>query len=88
MSAPWVEGADGRGEGETIVLHLSEQSNIHKILIYNGYLESQHLYEANGKTTKIQVDFGEGSIVTQDLPEREFSEETGVSSYPDIIEFP
>ena len=86
VATPWIEGAEGKGEGEVIILHLSEKTDVHRILIYNGYLESRHLYEANGKPMKIQVDFGEGTIVTQSLDDWEYTEEAGVLPNADNIE--
>lgn len=67
ISTPWVEGVDGNGEGQTIVLHLAAPERVYGILVYGGYLESEYLYGINGKPTNIKVDFGNGAVVEQRL---------------------
>ncbi|MCH5275615.1 MAG: zinc-ribbon domain-containing protein [Lachnospiraceae bacterium] len=67
ITTPWVEGSVGDGTGETITIHLSEPTTVYGILMYNGYLESEYLYQANGKPKTVQVDFGNGNIVTHTI---------------------
>lgn len=68
LTTPWVENASGTGVGESVILHLNTEQKVYGLLLYNGYLESQYLFEINGKVTRVQVDFGDGNPVTMDVP--------------------
>ncbi len=56
----WVEGVDGTGEGQVLVLHLDGIHKISKIKIFNGYLKTKRRYSINGKITTAAIDFGNG----------------------------
>ena len=64
----WVEGEDGDGAGETITIYLSNPTEVHGILLFNGYLASVDLYDKNGKVTAVFVDFGDGNNLEFDVP--------------------
>lgn len=68
LTTPWVENASGTGAGESVTLHLDTAQKVYGLLLYNGYLESQYLFDINGKVTRVQVDFGDGNPVTMDVP--------------------
>lgn len=89
ISTPWVEGVDGNGEGQTIVLHLAAPEQVYGILVYGGYLESEYLYEINGKPTNIRVDFGNGAVVEQELSNGFQLQEGSITlQWPDRVQLP
>lgn len=89
ISTPWVEGVDGNGEGQTIVLHLAAPEQVYGILVYGGYLESEYLYEINGKPTNIRVDFGNGAVVEQGLANGFQLQEGSITlQWPDRVQLP
>lgn len=63
----WVENDPGTGEGQVITLHLDSVQPVQDVLLYNGYLDTKHLYDANGKVTRVKVDFGSGYSTETDL---------------------
>ena len=83
IATPWVEGTEGTGEGEKIILNLENPVNVHGILLYNGYLQNDDLHSSNGVVTKVSVDFGNGNIVETEIKDLTYSVELPV---PDRIE--
>ena len=66
-ATPWVEGVDGTGVGEQIILSLPGTTTVHGILLYNGYLQTDDLHSKNGIVTRVSVDFGNGVVVEEDV---------------------
>ena len=66
-ATPWVEGVDGTGVGEQIILSLPGTTTVHGILLYNGYLQTDDLHTKNGIVTRVSVDFGNGVVVEEDV---------------------
>ena len=66
-ATPWVEGVDGTGIGEQIILSLPGTTTVHGILLYNGYLQTDDLHTKNGRVTRVSVDFGNGVVVEEDV---------------------
>ena len=72
----WVEGVDGNGEGQSIVLHLDGIHKISCLKIYNGYLKTKRRYAINGRIETALVDYGNGhqqkvNLNLLNLPEEE-----------------
>lgn len=63
----WAENAPDTGAGQVITLHLDSVQPVQDVLLYNGYLDTKHLYDTNGKVTKVNVDFCNGYSVETDL---------------------
>lgn len=63
----WIEGVNGNGYEQFIVLHLSGVHEISKIRIFNGYLKTKRRYAINGKVTKALIDYGNGNRQMIDL---------------------
>ena len=63
----WVENDPGTGVGQVITLHLDSAQPVQDVLLYNGYLATKHLYDANGKVTKVKIDSCTGYTVETDL---------------------
>ncbi len=55
ISTAWIEGVDGTGEGEEITLHLDDEYEITKLVIYNGFLKTKRRYTINGKVDEIML---------------------------------
>lgn len=58
FNTAWCEGVEGNGEGERISLSLGDSKEINGLVVYNGYLASGKLYNANGKARIIRVRTG------------------------------
>ncbi len=70
----WIEGKNDLGIGESVTLRFDRIENITRLLIYNGFLNSKYRYGINGKVTKLQVEFDDGtsktiSVETMTVPE-------------------
>lgn len=60
LKTAWVEGVDGYGIGEYVDIYITHQiesfvNEIYGICIYNGYTESQKLWEENSRVKKIKL---------------------------------
>ncbi|MCR5507490.1 MAG: discoidin domain-containing protein [Lachnospiraceae bacterium] len=60
----WCEGVSGTGVGESITLKLDKKQPVFGIVIVNGYTADYTLYSNNGKVTDVQVDFGDGNVIS------------------------
>lgn len=58
----WVEGQEGVGIGETIVIQFKGQTLVQEFGIRNGYQASEEMFHQNGYVTKFSVDFGNGVV--------------------------
>ncbi|MDO4188327.1 MAG: zinc ribbon domain-containing protein [Lachnospiraceae bacterium] len=63
----WVEGVDGRGEGQVLVIHLDGLHKISSLKIYSGFLKTWARYTKNGKVTTVLVDYCNGQSQQVDL---------------------
>lgn len=53
---PWVEGADGYGEGEWVeYTFIANSPRITEIRIANGYVKSQTAWQNNSRVKKLKV---------------------------------
>ncbi len=50
---PWVEGAPGDGEGETLLISFPEAVEVSGLSVYNGYFADRELYWKNGRVSRI-----------------------------------
>lgn len=60
-SSCWVENVEGVGVGEWIQLTATSEKTISGIAIKNGYTGSEEQYNANGKVTKMLLEFSDGA---------------------------
>lgn len=63
----WVEGADGDGIGEWIMLQSNTPQSVGAIFITNGFTKSQDIYYKNNRVKKVKIEFSDGSSFTQEL---------------------
>jgi F5/8 type C domain-containing protein len=65
----WVEGVDGQGIGEWIVIEFDQLRLVKAIEINNGYNKDRELYLKNSRVKEIKVEFSRGvkaSVVLKD----------------------
>ncbi len=89
VNTVWVEGVNGTGAGEYLEFTMDGTQKISEIVIYNGYLESYHLYNANGRVSEVLIEFGNGYVVEYVLNCDGFASDSDepVSGYvPTVIE--
>src|ERR1043166_5440696 len=55
----WVEGGDGQGIGEWIVVEFDGLRLVKDIQIRNGYNKDQSIYEKNSRVKELRVEFSE-----------------------------
>lgn len=93
LNTVWVEGVDGVGRNEYIVLDLGEIKKVSGLEIYNGYLENKYLFEINGYATRVRVeapgqDTVEASLMTYPLDgEKEPLDEYEIDMERSLVEF-
>lgn len=56
----WCEGAEGYGEGESIILMLPETQKLYGLIIKNGYAGTEKQYNKNSKVTCVMLDLYNG----------------------------
>lgn len=66
-STTWVEGAAGRGEGESVTVYFENKHPIKAIRIANGYQKSEKAYSENNRVKGIELSFDDGKKYTCDL---------------------
>jgi hypothetical protein len=62
-STAWVEGVDGLGEGEYIILSADSPQKVHGIRILEGYMKSQEVYQQNAVPYKFRLEFSDGTVI-------------------------
>jgi hypothetical protein len=55
----WVEGVDGQGIGEWIVVEFDGLRLLKEIRIHNGYNKDKGIYEKNSRVKELRVEFSE-----------------------------
>jgi hypothetical protein len=63
----WVEGVDGDGIGEWLVLSWSTERNVKGFRIANGYGKTPRLFDRNGRVSKLALTFSSGERTTLTL---------------------
>jgi len=70
LNTAWVEGMDGQGIGEWLVVEFDGPRMVKEILINNGYNKDNDLYQKNSRVKGIKVEFSERekrSITLKDI---------------------
>ncbi|MEM7105524.1 MAG: hypothetical protein AAF502_20470 [Bacteroidota bacterium] len=57
----WVEGAEGHGEGESLLLQTTSATRFDAIKIWNGYQRSNEHWTKNGRVAKVSIGDGVNS---------------------------
>lgn len=63
----WVEGADGQGIGESVIVKFDTKCLVKGIHLYAGYQKSESLYYKNSRPSGIRLEFSDGSYDTYKL---------------------
>lgn len=66
-STSWVEGVQGSGIGEWVMLTTSNAQKLKGIKIINGYASSMEFYNKNNRVRSIMLEFSDGSFVKKEL---------------------
>lgn len=78
----WVEGVEGNGVGQSVILKLDGVHTITRLKIYNGFLKTKRRYAINGKVTTALIDYGNGNHEMVDLNVMDVPEdEVGFEAY-------
>lgn len=67
LDKAWVEGADGQGIGESVLVKFNTKCLVKGIHLYAGYQKSESLYYKNSRPSKIGLEFSDGSYDTYEL---------------------
>ncbi|WP_028974841.1 NADase-type glycan-binding domain-containing protein [Spirochaeta cellobiosiphila] len=54
-SSAWIEGVEGKGEGQTITFDVNLNAIPRVIAIYPGYMKSQKLFDRNCRPEKLRI---------------------------------
>lgn len=65
----WSEGAKGYGIDEWVQVERDGLVDIGKILIVNGYHQSQETYDNNGRLKRFRLDFSQGEYIYYEVDE-------------------
>lgn len=69
----WKETESGLGVGESITIHLSGKKAVSGIYLVNGDGSSgESSYFGGGRVSEVEVDFGDGNVVTKEFSTDEF----------------
>jgi len=60
-STAWVEGVDGNGEGEWLMVPSGESEGIIAVRIVNGYQKSEDIYYKNNRVKEAELIFDDGT---------------------------
>ena len=60
LKTAWVEGKDGNGEGESLVVELNGLRTITAIQVMNGYHKNERLFLANNRVHVAELQFSNG----------------------------
>ncbi len=60
LKTAWVEGRDGHGEGESLVVELNGRRNVTAIQVMNGYHKNERLFLANSRVQVAELQFSNG----------------------------
>ncbi len=63
LSTAWVEGVNGYGEGESILLTFDTAQALHGIRICGGYRKNAATYQENGRVTSYRLEFSDGTVM-------------------------
>lgn len=85
----WVEGVDGNGEGEYVLINFDNDYSVSGIKIWNGYQKNEDLYYKNARPAEVELEFSDGTIEQLKLQDefdkgQMFRFETRVTSYVKI----
>jgi hypothetical protein len=69
----WVEGAQGNGIGEWIMISSNSPQKVSGLYIVNGYAKSDESYMKNNRPARIKIEFSDGSILEEILDDNGFS---------------
>ena len=63
----WVEGSDGQGLGEFIVLEFNSERGVRGLTIRNGYDKSPDIFTKNSRVKDIELRFSSGDSIEATL---------------------
>jgi hypothetical protein len=66
----WVEGSNGQGIGEFIVLQFDSPRTIRGLTIRNGYDKSADIFAKNGRVKDIDLRFSSGETIAATLSDQ------------------
>lgn len=69
----WVEGVEGNGTNEWILLEADEEIEVNGMQIINGYLKTWDLYLQNNRLKKIVIEFSDNSTMEKELNNEMFN---------------
>lgn len=67
LDTAWVEGNDDYGINEWIELKNQNEEKIQKILLRNGFQESDESYNNNSRIKKLKITFSDNSSIIKDI---------------------
>lgn len=65
----WVEGVEGDGIGEAMMLRMKKPVKVRRIGLVNGYTLSSELYAANGRVAELAVSVNGGAPMNVAVPD-------------------
>lgn len=66
-STAWVEGADGQGVGESLVITFSQICKVSGFIINAGYQKNSDIYQKNCRPAQMTITFSNSSSLSVDL---------------------
>lgn len=72
----WVEGAEGDGLGESILIDFGKEKAISSLDIINGFAKEERLYYANHRVKRIMISFSDGRSQEFDLQDKNLGYQT------------
>lgn len=82
----WAEGVGGNGEGEYVEIWFTNPLYLTEIGFLNGYMKNENVFGANGKISRAELRFSDGSTCEWNLGKEEYQSMTELL-YSDMISF-
>lgn len=80
ISAAWVEGVSGNGEGESLVFVFNDTYRISGININAGYQKNSDLYGKNSRPSKLEFTFSNEEVQTVDFADQQSTQSINLAS--------
>lgn len=61
LSTAWIEGANGKGIGESVSFNFGKTVTLKKIIVYPGYFKSESIWKKNNRLATVTFYFSNGS---------------------------
>ncbi|MCX7020837.1 MAG: discoidin domain-containing protein, partial [bacterium] len=74
IGTAWVEGVESNGVGESLTLELGVPTEVRNVAVLPGYCASPEVWRANGRPSRVRLEFSDGTAVEKALEDAPFAQ--------------